>query len=105
MDKQQRTYLERVHIIAGEFHKARFKTVPPQFTQHVKCPARGGHTLYHVYTNIKQAYRAGPVGSHQLACSSSLHLHHKEDKAFSKNCCSRVTQGRRSETYVASYHE
>ncbi len=37
-------------IIAGDFNKANFKKVMPNFHQHVSCPTRGPNTLDHGYT-------------------------------------------------------
>ncbi|KAK0152182.1 hypothetical protein N1851_006413 [Merluccius polli] len=61
INKLQQVHPDGVHIIAGEFNQANLKSVQPKFYQHVKCPTRGSNTLDHVYTNIKQAYRAIPL--------------------------------------------
>uniref|UniRef100_A0A669EHA4 Reverse transcriptase domain-containing protein n=1 Tax=Oreochromis niloticus TaxID=8128 RepID=A0A669EHA4_ORENI len=61
INEQQRAHPDGVHIIAGDFNKANIKTVLPKFYQHVKCPTRGENTLDHVYSNIKNAYRAIPL--------------------------------------------
>ncbi len=44
-------------IIAGEFNKASFRQVMPNFHQHVSCPTRGPNTLDHCYTQFKNAYK------------------------------------------------
>ncbi len=45
-------------IIAGDFNKANFKKVIPNFHQHISCPTRGLNTLDHCYTQFKNAYKA-----------------------------------------------
>ncbi len=57
---QQNKHPDGVFIIAGDFNQASLKTVFPRFYQHVKCKTRGENTLDHVYTSIKDAYKAIP---------------------------------------------
>ncbi len=45
-------------IIMGDFNKASFRQVMPNFHQHVSCPTRGPNTLDHCYTQFKNAYKA-----------------------------------------------
>jgi len=66
INHQQQAHPGGVHIVAGDFNKAKLKSVLPKFYQHVKCPTRGKNTLDHVYSNIKHAYRAIPLP--HLAC-------------------------------------
>jgi len=80
INEQQRVQPDGVHIIAGDFNKANLKTVLPKFYQHVECSIRGENTLYHVYSNIKHAYRAIPLPhlgqSDHLSLLLSIPLRH-----------------------------
>ncbi|XP_051717819.1 uncharacterized protein LOC127495187 isoform X2 [Ctenopharyngodon idella] len=58
ISKQQNIHPDGIFIIAGDFNQAHLNTVHPIFYQHVKCKTRGENTLDHVYTNIKDAYKA-----------------------------------------------
>ncbi len=44
-------------IIAGDFNKANFRQVMPNFYQHVSCPTREPNTLDHCYSQFKNAYK------------------------------------------------
>ena len=59
--QQQNKQLDRVFITAGDFNHVKLRTVLPEFHQHVNFPARGENTLDHVYSNIKDAYKASPA--------------------------------------------
>ena len=61
INKQMKGHQEGVFIVAGDFNKACLKTVLPRFVQYVQCPTRGDNTLDHVYSNLKQAYKAVPL--------------------------------------------
>uniref|UniRef100_A0A3Q2QMH5 Solute carrier family 29 member 1 (Augustine blood group) n=1 Tax=Fundulus heteroclitus TaxID=8078 RepID=A0A3Q2QMH5_FUNHE len=50
-----------VFIIAGDFNQANMKAVFPHFYQHVDFATERENTLDLVYTNIKDAFRAGPA--------------------------------------------
>ncbi len=45
-------------IIVGDFNKANLRQVIPDFYQYVSCPTRGPNTLYHCYSQFKNAYNA-----------------------------------------------
>lgn len=57
----QTAHPDAFHIVAGDFNKAKLKSVLPHFYQHVTCATRGNNTLDHLYTNIKNAYIAAPL--------------------------------------------
>ncbi len=42
--------------IAGDFNKANFRKVMPNFHQHLSCPTRGPNTLDHCYTHTMPAH-------------------------------------------------
>lgn len=48
-------------MAAGDFNKANLRSVLPKFYQHVNCATRGNNTLDHVFTNIKNSYKAVPL--------------------------------------------
>lgn len=60
ISKQQRVYPDGVFIISGVFKMANLKIVLQKFHQHVQCPRRDKNTLDHVYSNMKQGYKATP---------------------------------------------
>ena len=51
---------DAVFITAGDFNQCNLRTVFPKYYQHVDIPTRGENTLDHVYSNIRDAYRASP---------------------------------------------
>ena len=59
ISNQQTQHPETAFIIAGDFNHSNLKTVLAKFYQHVSCPKRGDKT--HVYTIIKEAYKALPL--------------------------------------------
>lgn len=61
-------------IVAGDFNQACLKTVLPNFVQYVQCFTRGKNTLDHVYSNLKQAYRAVPLPHLGMSDHLSLFL-------------------------------
>ncbi|KAJ8401415.1 hypothetical protein AAFF_G00386460 [Aldrovandia affinis] len=61
ISKYHTMHPEAAFIVAGDFNHSNLKTVLPKFYQHVSCPTRGIKTLDHIYTNIKEAYRAVPL--------------------------------------------
>uniref|UniRef100_A0A669B6K4 Reverse transcriptase domain-containing protein n=1 Tax=Oreochromis niloticus TaxID=8128 RepID=A0A669B6K4_ORENI len=73
INKQQLAHPDGVFIVAGDFNKACLKTVLPKFVQFVDFATRGEHTLDHVYSNIRHAFRATPLphlaGSDHLCMS------------------------------------
>ena len=84
INSQQNTYLEAVHVIAGDFNHADLKAVLPKFHQHIKCATRGKNTLDKAYSNIKNGYRTtslpslGTVRPHIHTPNPSIHPPKKE---------------------------
>ena len=61
INKLQTAHPDGIFIVAGDFNQANLKTVLPKFHQHVTCPTRGQNTLDHVYSNIRDGYKASPL--------------------------------------------
>ena len=61
LSQLQTAHPDALHIVAGDFNKAKLKSVLPHFYQHVTCATRGKNTLDHFYTNIRNAYTAAPL--------------------------------------------
>lgn len=47
-------------LVAGDFNAGKLKSILPHFYQHVKCATRGEKTLDHLYSTLRDAYKALP---------------------------------------------
>lgn len=56
--KSENSHANAVVIVAGDFNKCSFKSVFPNYYQHVKHPTRGENILDQCFSNIKSAYRS-----------------------------------------------
>lgn len=98
ISKQERAHPDKVYMIAGDFNQASLKSVPPNFTQYVKCATSEKIIIDHVYCNIKHAYSSAtaickPVWPSVTACHTSLHpcqediqAHHKTHQHLAWGC-------------------
>ncbi|KAI4896487.1 hypothetical protein NFI96_008190 [Prochilodus magdalenae] len=66
ISKQQSRHPDAALIIVGDFNQTDLRTVLSKFHQPVSCPTRGGNTLDHVYTNIKEAFSTTPCLRSQI---------------------------------------
>ena len=57
---QETAHPDAVFIIAGDFKHCNLRTVPPKYYQYVNFPTRDQSTLDHVYSDIRDAYKAVP---------------------------------------------
>ncbi|XP_036378778.1 uncharacterized protein LOC118773792 [Megalops cyprinoides] len=66
---------DAVFIVAGDFNHCNLRTVLPKYFQHVKIPTQDQNTLDHVYSNIREAYKAAPCPHFGLSDHISLFLY------------------------------
>lgn len=56
--KFESSHINAVVIVTGDFYKSNFKSVSPNYYQHVKHPTRRTNVLDHCYSNVKSAYQS-----------------------------------------------
>ncbi len=45
-------------VVMGDFNKANFRTIAPEYFQHITINTRGDHALDHCYSHIRDAYKS-----------------------------------------------
>ena len=58
--KHETAHPDAVFVVAGDFNHCNLRTVLPKYHQHVSFPTRDNNILDHVYSNMRNGYKAVP---------------------------------------------
>ncbi len=58
ISEQETAHPDVAFVVMGDFNKANFRTIAPEYFQHITINTRGDHALDHCYSHIRDAYKS-----------------------------------------------